>query len=453
MKSITILLAVICSFAMGGYAQVNAPQYTPIPVQEKRPWFAAGETFAVNIFIWSLDHYVAKAEWANISIESVKHNFQSGFKWDDSKFAMNQFFHPYHGGAFFNCGRTNGMNFWESAPYSFGGSLMWELFMETEEPSINDLITTTAGGIMLGEIMYRFSDLVLDDRTSGSERTWREIGATLINPVRGVNRFISGKTKRRLKSDPYEKPPVRGSWSLGNNHIADGKDLGKGTTNLMYQVEFIYGEPFHPGKTRKPFDYFALNLGLNHGLGFEHFLGDVYSQGLLWGYNTDYGEQQQNLIGIFQHYDYLVNTIYEIGVSSVGGGVISKFKSIENVEARTSAHLAGILLGGSNSEYAEITHRDYNLGTGLTGKFNGTLSHSKYGELSINYMMYWIHTLSGADGDELLYLANPSLKIPIHSKWSLGLEYLYYLRQGFYDDFADIEYDNIELRAFVSYAF
>ena len=67
--------------------------------------------------------------------------------------------------------------------------------------SYNDLINTGFGGIALGEVMYRMSSMVLDNRATGSGRTWREVGGFLIDPVRGFNRF-SPETARAAATTP-----------------------------------------------------------------------------------------------------------------------------------------------------------------------------------------------------------------------------------------------------------
>ena len=99
-------------------------------------------------------------DFAKISLHSIKHNIQNGFVWDNDQFSTNLFAHPYHGGLYFNAARSNGMNFWQSIPYSFCGSLMWETTCEIEPPAINDLMATTMGGVCIGEVTHRISNLV-----------------------------------------------------------------------------------------------------------------------------------------------------------------------------------------------------------------------------------------------------------------------------------------------------
>ena len=73
---------------------------------------------------------------------------------------------------------------------------MWEFFMENEYPSLNDIVATPVGGMALGELTYRASDIVLKDDATGWERVGREAAAFLIAPTRGLTRIINGDAWR-----------------------------------------------------------------------------------------------------------------------------------------------------------------------------------------------------------------------------------------------------------------
>ena len=187
-----ILTGLICLFS---FPWIRGQEYIPqithrhytsdsTLLQPRRPWKAALETFGLNMLVWSFDRYIVKEDWAYINGHTIKSNFKKGPVWDTDQFTTNLFSHPYHGSLYFNAARSNGMNFWQSAPFAAGGSLMWEFFMENEPPSINDMLATTFGGIELGEITYRLSDLFIDNRSSGAERVGREVLAGILSPVR-----------------------------------------------------------------------------------------------------------------------------------------------------------------------------------------------------------------------------------------------------------------------------
>lgn len=162
--------------------------------QKKHFWRAAAETVGFNIGLWAFDRYVIDGHFAYISWNTIKENFKHGFEWDDDHLHTNMFDHPYNGSLFFNAGRSNGFNFWQSELFAIGGSAMWEMFMECEYPSTNDIIATPIGGAAIGEVLYRTSDLILDERSSGGERFGREAAAFLVNPMRGLTRILNGYT-------------------------------------------------------------------------------------------------------------------------------------------------------------------------------------------------------------------------------------------------------------------
>ncbi len=90
--------------------------------------------------------------------------------WDTDAFQVNMFMHPFQGAAYFRSGRVNGLNFWESTPLTFLGSLEWEFFGEKTLPSLNDLYNTGFGGIVLGEMTWRLAPLIRDNRARGLGR-------------------------------------------------------------------------------------------------------------------------------------------------------------------------------------------------------------------------------------------------------------------------------------------
>ena len=182
MKRIVFILAVLCLSIISIQAHTTDTLFVQNPshmalsdtvaLRKKSFWRAAGETVGFNIGLWAFDRYALKGHYAYISWESIKENFKHGFDWDNDHLNTNMFAHPYNGSLFFNAGRSNGFNFWQSELFAIGGSAMWEMFMECEYPSTNDIIATPIGGAALGEVFYRASDMLLDDRSSGG-RTLR----------------------------------------------------------------------------------------------------------------------------------------------------------------------------------------------------------------------------------------------------------------------------------------
>ena len=178
MRTMLILLALIVLALTAGSAaaaEVAEPDSLQLPPTEINNGLMAADMALLTIGVWAPSRILG-TEWAYIGFNTIKENMKTGFVWDHDDWAMNQWGHPLHGGQFFNAARTNGYGFWGSVPITMAGSMTWELFMEAEPPSINDLISTTVGGVYMGETAYRISSMILDNTATGSERTFREIG-------------------------------------------------------------------------------------------------------------------------------------------------------------------------------------------------------------------------------------------------------------------------------------
>ena len=110
---------------------------------------------------------------------------------DEDAFAMNQFAHPYQGSMYHGFARSAGLNYWQSLLYDNVGSFLWEMGGETTDPSVNDQIASGIGGSFFGEALFRMASLVLEG-DGEKPGILRELGATIISPPTGINRFAFG---------------------------------------------------------------------------------------------------------------------------------------------------------------------------------------------------------------------------------------------------------------------
>ena len=111
--------------------------------QPIRLWRTAGELIGLNVFVWTIDYQLSDKDYAYISPDTWIYGLSRWFEFDRDFFRGNFFAHPYNGSLYFNTGRANGMNFWQSSLAAFSGSLMWESLFERELPSVNDICNTT----------------------------------------------------------------------------------------------------------------------------------------------------------------------------------------------------------------------------------------------------------------------------------------------------------------------
>jgi hypothetical protein len=391
-------------------------------------WIPAAEVLGAVTFTWALDRYLLNADYARTGIKTWKYNIENGWEWDNDRFGVNFIGHPYSGTLSYNAGRSNGYNYYQSFCFALGGSLMWEYFGENTRPSYNDIIYTPINGAFIGEILYRLSSNILDDRTRGTERVFREIAAGLIDPMRGFNRLIQGKSFRRTNKEVYEKEPINISLYGGVRKIDDLPygAFGPGTYSGMFNFQFDYGNPFELRK-RKPFDFFKFRADLNFGVG-RKYLDNILGYGILFGTNKQL-RKLALLIGGFQYYDYWDNNKFELGTIGFGAGIISKLPVSKTSNLYTSIHLALVPFGGNSTKFVIDTTqvRDYNFVGGLETKFETTFNLGKYATATLRYYFYWMRTYVGANGNNFIHIVKPRITVHIYKSMSLGFEnQLYY---------------------------
>ncbi|MFZ4592069.1 MAG: DUF3943 domain-containing protein, partial [Ignavibacteria bacterium] len=277
------------------------------------------EVIGINLGLCAFNNYVSQEPFAKISFSSIANNFKTGFAWDNDFFVTNQFAHPYHGSLYFNSARSNGYSFWESVPFTVGGSFMWETMMETDPPQTNDLINTTLGGVMLGEISHRLTSLVLDESTYGFDRFTREFLGAIINPPRGFNRILRGDINRHTKRNVNDVFPVSSRFSLGYANVDRRKKYDINKDNALAELVFIYKKDLN-SETFKPFEIFRLKLGIDARSGEEPSSWvDIY--GILYGKNLARIKDKALILGVFQDFDFFNNSIYKLGAQSAGLGL------------------------------------------------------------------------------------------------------------------------------------
>ena len=459
--------------------------YTLPEFNRKHPWRALAEDVGINLFVHYFDRLILNADYAQTNPSTLADNFRNGFVWDNDQFSTNQFAHPYHGNLYFNGARTHGLTFWESCPYVLGGSLMWEFWGENEPPAINDVFSTTFGGIAIGEVLYRTSALALDDSQSGWPRFWHELAAGVLNPIRAFNRILSGDAWRVRSSHnlyhDYNRIPVDASVIIGERYVADEGHMTRGSHNLRLGFHMEYGDAFADEPTQ-PYDYFSADFGFN--IGSQPFLSDVHLIGRLYGHDLYNKKNFRAQWGIYQHFDYYASDSikgsnmknpFEISeTAAFGPGLIIQFPATGSMSLLEQRFfLNGIILGGSKSDYYNFIDRDYNIGSGFGWKSNTRLSFKKFGTFALNVEYYRLFTWKGyenkdymnpdfdlkflnAQGDksnaQLLIIA-PVAEIHITKGWNLQLHAAFYNRLTHYTYHENKHSNTYELTIGGSYHF
>lgn len=340
----------------------------------QRPLAATAQITGLNVGIWAFDRYVERGDYAYISMNSIAENFRKGLIWDNDRLETNMLMHPFHGSLYYSSARSNGFNYWQSGVFALGGSAMWEFIMEREYPSTNDIIATPVGGMILGEVLFRCSDILLDNRTSGWDRATREIAAGILSPMRGITRIFNGDAWRKGRNPGrmYEQPDYSIDISSGLRCMGTRHNIGKYGAGATVQINIEYGDTKNQS-SEKPFDYFSLGSSFNLQrsqplLGRVNISGRLFNKGLLQGHSTDLN------IGFYQHFDYYACDSmarkfipYKIGIpASLGIGSVVQSSGIASaVDLEAMIHFNGVILGGVLSDHYNVDERDYNFASGF----------------------------------------------------------------------------------------
>ena len=447
---------------------------------KKHPWWALAEVTGINVGVQLFDRYVTREDFAQTTLRTIRQNFERGMVWDNDYFHMNMFMHPYHGNLYFNAARTNGLTYWESAPYALFGSAMWEFFGEADPPAINDIFATTCGGMAIGEMTHRLSRTVLDDRARGFRRFLREAAAAIINPIQGLHRIISGDAWR-VKSSHYRyhdfrQIPLDASVSIGWRYLADDGALFRGVHAPFVNLTLAYGTSVDGESHRTPYDFFDIEANIAFGGG-QPLVNTLSIVGRLWSTPILDKKDMAGEFGIYQHYNYYNSKTVEDGseltpyrlseVAAFGPGFIvslPKIGALSKMEQRI--FVSGIMLGGTKSDYFNVIERDYNMGSGFSVKSKTQLDFGRTARFVLNTKFFRLYTWKGYKKEDLdngfanipdlrylnvqgdrshasLFVINPLMEMHMAKQWSITLSGAFYVRSTHYDF-----YDNVKAKTF-----
>ncbi len=418
-------------------------------VEKKNFLLGATEIVAVNLFVMGYNRYISGQDFTKVSWYSFWENIRNGFEWDPNKFTTNQFAHPYHGNLYYNAGRSNGYDFWESVPFAFAGSFLWEYFGETHNPAYNDWIATSVGGTTMGEALWRFSDLVLDNTATGSSRGWRELGGIFLNPIRGFTRLVTGRAFEQFPN-PEDRIPdnFNMEYMVGVRTVGEERVWETDTTRVFLNFDFDYGDAFDE-EIDKPFDHFAAELQIN----FDDAsgIGQLQIEGFLAGADLRRTRTTTSRIAAYQHYDFINNNAIEFAGQATGASFLTRLTPSEGLQLDMNLHSKLYWLAATTSDYRSFTARNYDYGPGIGYKFLASLWRNNRPLFEMSHEQYWILTVNGTESTHEVAFTRARLDIPIRRQLGVGAEYYLYHTKGKYENFEDVTRTNPEVRGFFSW--
>jgi len=382
-----------------------------------------------------------KSIWKNLS--------RNTWSWEDGdRFLLNQFLHPYQGSTYFASARANGFSFYESILFASFGSVMWEMFLEPE-PSTNDLITTTVGGVALGEILHRLFLEIDSSQSKGAK-----VGGLLVSPISGYNKILNHPSYMTGGGNIYSLSFSSGvektfPFFKGHEDQADSWDNPGGNVN----VNVVYGDPFIQ-QSRTPYEHFEFYAGFAYNLATYNAV--IISDGYLLSSNLLQTDTTFTSTGLSMHFDFFnaTNDIadnlgygnLQFSSNAIGWALKHKYLISENSYIEAKVHTAFTFW--ANSMYNAYESRDTGFwvklgnnrgtyGMGENVKLFFTISHYKAGKLELAATGYHVFVLKmhndSSLGNVFFLYSSLSYDFPISKRICIGAKETFWGLFGLYD--------------------
>ena len=382
---------------------------SPEKVTVKDVALAGTLTVTTNILFNSFDRIILNEDYANVNLQSFKKNLTGDWWWDVDDFATNQLGHPYQGSLYFNAGRANNLNFWQSLALAAFGSFTWEEFGETDSPSINDIITTPLCGAIFGETFHR---LYVDVAEVCMPVAW------IISPMDGLNYFLTGKSCET--SGHTEEIDIFFHGGINQKLSV----FGGGGFHIQY------GNPV-AHNTLEPFDLFIFDLDSDFSINFYKVDFDI--DGFLWSHALYY-ENSSATLGIDLLYEGRMASDETFSNAAAG---IKYLHSAKENKLNFYSQIDGIFMG-TKSIYVLYTNRNlykdletppgmYDFGYGVMAKTGFSYEEKNFGKLYLDLSAsgIWDYTQTDVEGDGARHLITQAVMGYEHSiikNLSLGLK-------------------------------
>jgi hypothetical protein len=414
------------------------------------------------VFLFSINRFVGRYNFAQVTMQSISENLAEGWEFDRDEFPTNNFAHPWHGATYHTSGRASGFNFYESYVFDFVGSLTYELFTETTKPSMNDLITTSLGGAIMGEMFHRLY-------TEANSPF-----AFLISPMDSVTNLVTRRKPQKTGGKNLYRLAVSAGpgWTNGAKYNTDENLFREGWNALTFNVncDVIYRNPFVQ-QSWIPYEHFELNFGGGLGKDFEDSLWwDLYvkSDGYLFSFTPVETGKNRLSTGLSLCYDFFSSpydffTRSNINFFSQAFDWAVKYQRLlaEDSRLEIKAHLGWIGFGGSLFYNDDMLNKDRAIypdyGTGANARLFFSYFGPRSDRLSLEFLLFGIYTISyyraEMAGWELYGVFNASYAFPLGKHLFLNIGDSFSGKAGLYEIVPGLGQWSNSVKVFVEWSF
>ena len=410
------------------------------------PFAVAGEVLGQNVFVWGWDRYVLVKDYARITPETWKRNIREGWEWDHNHWAINFYGHPYQGSMYYATARAGGYGFYPSLAFAGLGSFTWEMFAETEYPAPNDLITTTVGGSIYGEVLYRLSRIAYNNE----DVPWyRKLVAFILEPAGYLQRCAFGNRDFRTGFVPFELSLAIGGGSrFGSdyrfgNKSADALDKEWDDHHSMISLYLEYGRPYTIVK--QPFDYFKVEA-----MGEAGFEGNVIMMDVMGKLKNMGVHGKGHWLNLSVNLDFssFYGDLATVSTISIGGALDLALWVTPDLRFRVMNQLYWIVLGTADMGYDDLIQEvhpeyssdmdNYQYNTGVKYCLMVELLYKTrlrfYNQVTVDAMKTITGSTQyyGADGWDFLVLNHTAVEYSLLSWLKVGTRLDTYLKMAAY---------------------
>jgi Domain of unknown function (DUF3943) len=416
-----IAVAVGASSAHAQPVAADEPSTTPVPPDYGLP---AIEIIGFEFLLNRANRaFGTGREDYRVTSESIRRNLRSGWGTDRDPFETNQLGHPYQGAMYHGFARSAGLDYWQSAGYTFGGSALWEIAGEQTHPSRNDQVASGIGGTFLGEALFRMSNLVLE-RGGGMPRFWRELAAATIDPSAGFNRLAFGERHGGVFSSHdaayFSRLELGYSGSVERHLGTSTVDFKRNEAQLGFSID--YGLPGSAGyEYTRPFDYFNFQATASSANGVE----SVLTRGLLVGAAYEAGPNYRGVWGLYGSYDYIAPQTFRVSSTAVSVGSTAQWWLAESLSLQGTA-LFGFGYAAVGTTRGNVDERDYNYGVAPQALLAFRLTYGDTASLDVAAREYFVSSVASgtSGGHDNIIRADASLTYRIAKQHAVTLRVL-----------------------------
>ena len=293
-------------------------------------------------------------------------------------------------------------------------------------------------------MFHRTAWLVRNTHATGKGRLWNEIAATAIDPITGVNRFITGDSSR-VSDKPADMVPstlhrllqVGALWRGENTRAINAAGDG------FLEMNVTYGDAT-TGRSRTPYDAFQVRLRFGGGGAFS----EARVRGRLLGQPTRHHNVQ---FDISQAYDFNKNSAYQFGAQSFVASFIVTAKptdrttlsfafwggptalaAVDAVPLNEPVEAPPVEETPSAGQGVSEGPRFYDYGPGSTFGARASAANTRGMSAAFVYEVHHVYTLDGVRANHFLQQLRLDFLMPLRGPVGLGLSAEYFDRRTFY---------------------